>query len=484
MNHPSLERNRARRNGGGQVGALAAYRPLPGPSEAEADLAAAASPWLNDYLAFAGKWSPRSCPGFHEACAVWLLAAIAARRVRFHFEQPRYTSLYLALVGVSTFTAKSTVAQVALTVLQQADFDWLRLKGKATPQAFISLMVGQTPKNFEQMDEAEQDQAKQRFGFAAQRGWFYDEFGRTLAKMTRPEGYMSDFDELLRELDNCPPELGNYTQSRGDEKAKRPYLALLANLTPHDLQAVAGRGQSVWGTGFLARFAFVTPPLNEYSEARFPVGEQIVPADLIDPLRAWHRRLGLPTVTALNDKNGGFPSGPTRLKLTAPPLPTIYPLDEILDLIYEYRSALRGLLRDLNPDFHPFYGRFPERAIRIAALLASIEGDEAIRLKHWARGQAVTEAWRASLHRCYEQINAQTMSPEAWLEQRILKIVKQGGPQTASAIARSIKNYSSPQVKRVADGMVETGVLRLVAATGRQLKARYDLPLADQGDAS
>ncbi len=69
MNHQSLHsKSRTRRNGTGQAGALAPYRPLPDGIAADPALAAEASPWLNEYLAFAGRWSPRSCPGFHEAC--------------------------------------------------------------------------------------------------------------------------------------------------------------------------------------------------------------------------------------------------------------------------------------------------------------------------------------------------------------------------------------------------------------------------------
>lgn len=396
---------------------------------------------------------------------------MAARRVAFKHIGPRYTNLAIMLAGMTTLTAKSTAAEMAILVLEEADLDWLRLQTKSTPQALISRLAGEVPKNFDKLGKAKQARIKQLFGFAGQRGWFFDEFGGTIAKMTRPEGYMSDFNDLLREFDRSPTVYANDTQIRNKETVERPYLTILANLTPDDLQSVAGRGAHIWRTGFLSRFAFVTPPANEFSVARAPVDDRIVPDDLVKPLRAWHRRLGLPTVSAANEQEDDG------LLVTVPPPITFYPIDEVLDAMYDYNIALLDLVTALdNKDFIGSYGRLHIKALRVAALLASVEGDEAIRLKHWARAQEVVERWRVSLHRCYEQINESDVSVEATLEQRVIDIVDRLGQPTAAMIANYIRKHSTTQIKRIADGLVETGLLRLVASTGRQRVSRYALP--------
>ncbi len=61
--------------------------------------ASAPSPWLDAYIAYSRAWSPRAPASFHEACGLWLLSTIAARRVVTHLGSVRYGNLYLALTG-------------------------------------------------------------------------------------------------------------------------------------------------------------------------------------------------------------------------------------------------------------------------------------------------------------------------------------------------------------------------------------------------
>jgi hypothetical protein len=249
---------------------------LPAAVKPDEDLAATACPWLDEYIKFSRHWSPRSYQGYHEACGLWLLSTIAARRVAFNFGDRRYTNLYLIMSGDSTLYAKTRAAKIALDTLKQSGLSWLRAPDRATPQAFLSYLTGQVPSNYEQLREDDQEWTRLKVGFAAQRGWFYEEFGNGIAAMTQASGYMSDFRGLLREFDDCPDQYEYITKARGAEIIQQPYLALLANLTPADLRPVAGRGAGVWGDGFLARFSFITPPPAEISLARFPVGERVI----------------------------------------------------------------------------------------------------------------------------------------------------------------------------------------------------------------
>ena len=55
-----------------------------------------ACPWLNAYIEFSRKWAPRAYDGFHLVCALFVLATVAARRIRIAFgPKGTYTSLYL-----------------------------------------------------------------------------------------------------------------------------------------------------------------------------------------------------------------------------------------------------------------------------------------------------------------------------------------------------------------------------------------------------
>ncbi len=51
------------------------------------------------------------------------------------------------------------------------------------------------------------------------------------------------------------------------------------------------------------------------------------------------------------------------------------------------------------------YSRFPEKALWVAALFASLSNSLRIELSHWARAQEIAERWRAGTHELYSQLN-------------------------------------------------------------------------------
>lgn len=454
---------------------------LPANVRPDPDLAARASPWLDEYVKFSQRWSPRSYTGYHEVCGLWLLSTIAARRVAYHFGDRRYTNLYLILAGTSTLYAKTRAARIAIDTLNRAGLGWLRAPDRATPQAFLSYLTGKKPENYDELDDDRKELARLRYGFAAQRGWFYEEFGSGISAMTKTDGYMADFRGLLREFDDCPERYEYITKTRGAEVVRRPYLAMLANLTPADLRPVAHRGASIWGDGFLARFSFITPPDGDICLARFPTGERAIPETIIQPLRRWHQRLGTPLVSELPRENiqGSFLKEPTVLEVTSPASITYLAIDlDVIEALYAYNFALlEEALQLKQEDLVSSYARLHEKALRVAALLASLEGYEAVNLQHWFRGQQITETWRGSLHRIYEQItNPSTRSAEAELEQRVIEITRRLKNPTAGEMTAYIKSHSVVQISRVADSLVEIGVLQLSTRTwGRRTVKRYSL---------
>lgn len=239
---------------------------LPESAYLNPELGADACPWLDDYIAFSRKWSPREYDDFHEACAVFVLSTVAARRVSIHMGKERFTNLYIALLARTSVYAKSTTAEIARQVLEEAGFSNLLMPDNTTPQRFISEMA-----NPGLVAESKGNNVSLHQG-CGQRGWYYDEFGQQIAAMMRP-GFMVDFLTLLNQFDNTPPTIKNGTERRGMEIIEQPYLALLASLTPDSLRPFARKGSNLWGGGFLARFALACPPEEvERRKGPFPRG--------------------------------------------------------------------------------------------------------------------------------------------------------------------------------------------------------------------
>jgi hypothetical protein len=244
--------------------------PLPAESIVDEALGAGACPWLDDYVAFSRAWSPRAFDGFHEACALWLLSTVAARRVVLHVGPPRYTNLYIALVAHSSQYTKSTAAAIAIDALRAAGLDWLLAPDDSTPQKFITDLTGEIPARFADLPPERQARVRARLALPAQRGWFYEEFGQHLEAMTREHGIQAEFRGLLKRFDDCKTRFEYATIARGSDILDQPYLALLACLTPADLRPLARRGALLWNDGYLARFAFAVPDDSVQGQAEFP----------------------------------------------------------------------------------------------------------------------------------------------------------------------------------------------------------------------
>jgi len=432
------------------------------------DLEKSACKWLDDYVEYSRKWSPKGYDGFHEVCGIWLLSTVAARRIGANFGKVRHTGLYFALIARSSLFAKTTTADIAIDLLYKAGLDFLLAPDSSTPQKFISDMGEKLPSNYAALDSEFKERAKLRLALAGKRGWYYDEFSQQLAGMMRENGMMADFRGILRSLDDGK-ELYEYaTISRGSDLIKRPYLALLANMTPADLKPYAKKGAALWGDGFLARFALVTPPDGMISDYEFPEGERTVPTELIAPLRKWHERLGVPEVTInllAEDEADKITIQPH--KITMLNLPS-----EVHKAFYRYSKNLQAIMtNNFNTDLDANYSRFPEKALRMAMLFASISGSDTITLAHWAKAQAIAERWRSGLHELYNQLNAYTPSDQAENEERMIRTIRKKQPVTIREIGR-VHNMSSGEVRSIIQPLVESGAV-IEKREGRT--AKYEL---------
>jgi hypothetical protein len=434
--------------------------PLPESARLADHLGKDASPWLDKYIAFSRKWSPRAYEGFHTACGLWLLSTVAARRVLLHFGKPRFTPLTLALVARTSLYVKSTTAEIAIATLKAAGLDWLLAADDATPQKFIQDLTGPVPDDYDSLPKNVQDRIKKRCAFAGQRGWFYEEFGQKVHAMNNRTGYMTEFRGILRRFDDCWDTYEYGTISRGTDFVKQPYLALLANMTPADLRPFAKKGHSMWGDGFWARFVFVTPHTHKRKRGRFPRGERLVPSALVRPLQEWHRRLGMPSVSIVEKENASGDAIGKKAEASGiePQLCTWE--DGVRDALYDYDNALLDIIeRSDSEDMDGNYSRFAEKALRVAMLLASLENGGHIELRHWARAQGIAEQWRADLHALYEQVNEPPLSKAEQEEERVLLTMQKHGEMTAAQISRYHRGMDTGRAGQICEILARAGVL-------------------------
>lgn len=442
---------------------------LPKAAQLPAELGAQASPWLNAYIAHSRHWSPRSFDDFHEAIGIWILSTVAARRLVAHVGKPQYTPLCIALAGRSSIHAKTTAAEIGMDLLRGAGLDWLLADDNVTPQKFIKDRTQYIPENYDDMQPEDKVRARLHLAFAGQCGWWYDEFGMLLHSMARSGSAMSDFSGLLRKFDDCLPSYTHGTIGRPTDKVHLPYLALLASLTPADLRPLMRKGDAGWTNGFWARWAFVTPPEDGYKNDRFPSGERRPPQELIWLLREWHRKLGTPDV-AIQDKDS-FSVGPL-------PITEIVVTDQVVNAYYTYGDAVMEIVASSGLDeLDSWHNRLSVKALRIAMLLASLENDNVVELRHWARAQETTERWRGSIHRLYRQTNSQVESSvQATAEDVVYDVIKRLGSPSVRDMKTRIATMSAGEIKDHADRMVKAGLVDAVP-TGRTV--RYQLAKAE-----
>jgi hypothetical protein len=447
--------------------------PLPAEAAIDEALAATASPWLDAYIHLSRTWSPRAAEPYHEACGVWVLGTVAARRVYVNLGERRWPSLYILLAGRSSLYAKTTTAKIALHTLRAARLDWLLAADDATPQKFIHDLTGRLPASYTDLTGELQARVRNRLARPAQRGWFYEEFGQHLAAMTREGGYMADFRGILRRFDDHVERHEYGTISRGDDVVLQPYLTLLGNVTPADLRPLAKRSAAMWNDGFWARFAFAVPTSDARKRDRFPEGEREIPSRITEPLRAWHGRLGLPAVSLVQEEQR---DGSVKLRVELGPWePQPCRLGaEVYEAFYTYHDALLDIVAGMDQeDLDGNYCRFAEKALRIAIQLGSLENANQIELRHWARGQAIAERWRAGLHRLFAILNEPEPSATEAMEERCLRAVEALGKATAREVSQRIRGLSSAEALGYLEGLARAGDLD----TDRTARTtRYSLP--------
>lgn len=363
------------------------------------------SVWFDEYVAFSKKWSPRTTDIQHKGNALFILSAIARRRIAASYGGLQFTPLNIIQVAPSTVWGKTTGAKIAIETLTHAGLDYILGSNSTSPEKLLSNMSGKfVPKNWEQLTSDEQEFERKRIAHSGQLGWYYSEFGNLLKEMANDKGRNAAFKAILQRLDDGETYYENDTHTRGKERIESPYLALLGTMTPDCMKPYSGSDASSWGDGFYARFAFCCPPANvkktraTLRSERFPSEDKIIPASLFKPLREWNDRLKERVCNVVPEQGE---KGDVSFSIVRGDHPlTIYRLGAgVKDALDDYGEALDFIGQDPKwKQFQACYGRLRDKTLRIATLIASLVNSQMVELPHLAFAQHITEELRLSLH--------------------------------------------------------------------------------------
>jgi hypothetical protein len=329
------------------------------------------------------------------------------------------------------------------------------------------------PENFNDLVGHERQKAINRVLTAGQRGWFLDEFGGNISSMMQSNSVMSGIKNLIRILDSAPPCYEYSTISRGQNLVRNPYLSILGNITIADLVPYTKKGTTLWRDGFISRFAMVVPFDGYLNFGRFPNQEKVYPEPLISPLINWNSRLGFPEYQIVESGRQQIirfqPTTATRLKIS----------DDVSEAFNKYHNALRiMILFNQIHDLDGNYTRLPEKALRIAALFASIGNSSSIELNHWAKAQAIAERWRVGLHELYRQLNDYNQDPPTRfinnlpIEEQVIRAVeKKPHPNM-----REISQFTGHKKDIVEPALAQLVLDNRLVAIEDSGKTRYSLP--------
>jgi len=425
--------------------------------------------WLSTYVAHSQEWAPRAAPGYHAAVGLWVLSTVAARRIVVHTgSHDVFPSLFLAMIGESTLWTKTTTAAIGLRIIRQAGCGHFLSPDRTTPQFLLKLMSGVVPQDYSKKHEDEQELMRKAYGFSAQRGWFYEEWGGMLHQMRRVDSPHAELNKLLIVLEGGAPTFETGTIQRGLERIEHPYLALLGNATPHDLLPFMGEGDAWWHDGFWPRFACITAPAGqEPVRTPRPRKPYTIPHELLIGLHNWDERLGYPQVsieetTLESGKRTGIWNGTVSNK----PEHAMVMAEEVYDAMEAYDDALLTLshTEHVHSDLRPWYARAKEKALRVAMLLASVEGDDLITLPYWQEAQVIVEGWRQNLHDLVSGMGmdaGQTRQGmrRGRLERRVEEMLSQSGGMTAREMQQHLKGVTSEELRQVLDAMEKIGTI-------------------------
>ncbi len=457
-----------------------AVPPLPPEVKANEKGAEMASPTLDAMIKLLQKWCTRSYEGYHEAVALFVLDAIAARRPYLPWRAGMWTSLYFMLVADSTTHAKTEAASYGRRIIEDCGLGFLLAPDEITPQKLMSNMTGENvPRNYSLKDPEGKEYIRLKLAFSGQKSWIYDEFGNKLQEIIAAKGHNAYFYALLKQLYDNKRTYEYDTLTRDNEHIDMPYLSIIGTATPACLKPIASKQSAVWTDGMFARIAFIVPPKDELKLQSAPREEFYLPDDIRKKLIAWHQELGTPDCKIIDTQekedllNQALGEDKKKKKENKPPfevergaLPQqiVTWNDDVYKAHEAYYQALATLARDhhLDERFKATYGRLPDMALKNAMLVASLENNGVIEMRHWARGQQTAEHWRANYHELIAQLSSDETG-YGQIENEVLDAIAKLGQMANSRVisqqGRHLRKIGAPKVREVCVELAAAGVI-------------------------
>jgi Protein of unknown function (DUF3987) len=446
---------------------------LPASAKMPTGLLEKVSPHLAEYIEYSKRVSPEGYKDFHLACGLWAFSTVAARRIQVPLADPVLTPLTIVMVARTSLFAKTTTAKAAIKLLKASGLGFLLGADETTPQKLLYDMAGHIPANYGEMSQDRQIAIEQRLAMAGQVGWYYDEFNQLIDAMTR-QGPMAEFAGLLRKLDNGLDEYKYTTKGGGDDVITNPYLPLLASTTPANIAKHASKGASFWNDGFWARMMFLAPHPSDFHTQTMEEGIVNPPKSLTRALSQWNTRLGVPTCTIReirDDKDK--PTGKYTAEAQPLPLHNLVIGKGVRMAFDTYRTALRQLIIKNNiEDLDGSYTRLATTALRIAAILGSLEDNNHITLDTWALAQEIAEMFRSNLHQLYALVS--TRQENNPVEDLVIDYLKglQGKLTTARDMQRlaraEIRNLKRDELRKILTALIQDGIV-IAISNGRRV---------------
>lgn len=401
---------------------------LPASANIDYTLATSVRAWLDAFIARSSYYSPRGHRLFHEAMGVWILSALAARRLRLPIDDGFYPSLYVSFCASTSKYAKSTTAKIAQVVMRMVESEHLLIDPNMSPQSFIQDASGQVSPNWEKMKLSQQAAEMKRLAHAGQRSMVMDELGERLGSIMQQNSSNHVWQQILLEWKSCPAKYTNTTIGRGREEVDNPYLSVLGCMTIDHMQSLP-RSSNPWKNGMLSRFVLLTPPANEWVLTQRPTESYSFPEVVLEPLRSFLARLDVPYV-----------SEPCQRQLADGKLTAEYEVErgefpvhdctwdeDAIQAYHRYGNALYLLVntdKSIPDELHGHYIRLHENALATAMLLAWMDNGGHITLAHWAAAQEIAERWRVALHECYNEVNHNVSSATVKIEEKVLRLIR------------------------------------------------------------
>ncbi|MDW8293666.1 MAG: DUF3987 domain-containing protein [Anaerolineae bacterium] len=376
--------------------------------------------WIDRYVDSVSRVATRTPADFITASGLWIASSVIARRVRVNApHEVVFPNLWFFIIAPSALYGKTTLIRVARRVLLDAGFDAL-LPDLATPEAWIEALASKP-----------------------QAAWVLDEASLLLSGLRR-EYMLGMLEAVLRAYD-CEQAFKRKLRS-AEFVVRDAYLTLFAASTPALTKAHL-RDQTLWASGFWARFAILaatTPPSDAPPERTI---ESLQP--LSDELRrAWE-------VFAKIDPNSPLPAQVGEGFWDA-----YWRFDR--DCIADARR-----LSELGEEMLATLAvRTPMRALKTALVLASLDwalGESGgrvptITLQHWGRGVEFATRWRELTELALD--SAQRDEQDS-LELRITEYLREcGGTASVSELLRRF-HVKAARLHSVLAELVDRGLVEV-----------------------